>query len=34
VIQPIGRVTGAVFPAQADFRFTLEPGAAPLLNGE
>jgi hypothetical protein len=34
VIQLIGGVSGAVFPAQADFRFTLEPGTAPLLNGE
>jgi hypothetical protein len=34
VIQSIGRVTGAVFPAQADFRFTSGPGTAPPLNGE
>ncbi|WP_328320420.1 hypothetical protein OHA70_21750 [Kribbella sp. NBC_00382] len=32
VMQPFGRVTGAVFPAQADFRFTSDLN--PPLNGE
>jgi hypothetical protein len=32
VIQPLGQVTGAVFPAQADFRFT--SALNPPLNGE